>query len=140
MDCVAPLRKGGRRNPSVTSSKFLVAKGDFRPTTADPFERITTARLVSHGAANTSTGALHGPSGDGAHDMYVGGDPPRGSLHAPPLGVDPLVHAVQGGPSLWPYYEITVDRHVHQYTSINIDHERMSVYVARDIYVRACNV
>ena len=28
MDCVAPLR----RNPSVTSSRFLVAKEDFRPT------------------------------------------------------------------------------------------------------------
>ena len=33
MDCVAPpSSKGGRRNPSVTSSRFLVAKGDFRPT------------------------------------------------------------------------------------------------------------
>ena len=27
MDCVAPPSKGGRRNPSVTSSRFLVAKG-----------------------------------------------------------------------------------------------------------------
>ena len=32
MDCVAPPSKGGRRNPSVTLSRFLVAKGDFRPT------------------------------------------------------------------------------------------------------------
>ena len=31
MDCVAPASKGGRRNPSVSSSKFSVAKGDFRP-------------------------------------------------------------------------------------------------------------
>ena len=38
MDCVAPLRRGGdailegwRRNPSVSSSRFLVAKGYFRP-------------------------------------------------------------------------------------------------------------
>ena len=39
MDCVAPpstdgssppLEKGGRRDPSVSSSRFLVAKGDFR--------------------------------------------------------------------------------------------------------------
>ena len=32
MDFVAPPSKRGRRNPSVTSSRFLVAKGDF-PTT-----------------------------------------------------------------------------------------------------------
>ena len=30
MDCVAPPRRGGGRNPSVSSSRFLVAKGDFR--------------------------------------------------------------------------------------------------------------
>ena len=27
MDCVAPPLKGGRRNPSVSSSRFLVATG-----------------------------------------------------------------------------------------------------------------
>jgi len=38
--------------------------------------------------------------GDDDHDMYVGGDPPRGDPQ--PGGVYPSVQFVHGGPSVWP--------------------------------------
>ena len=39
-----PLRRGGRRNPSVTSSRFLIVKGDFRPANLEKERAVQRGR------------------------------------------------------------------------------------------------